>query len=586
MSTPDYLSNSELAARLSSFVNRWNLRENQMIAFISQPSGTVIVTDGLGNDHELSSFPQLQKDVLALMEQLAGGLSDVEAVTAAVAANADRAETAADAAEAAADGMQAIADAAAQSASAAEISETAAAGFAATATEQAGIASGAMEIAADAADIAVTERTAAQTAAVNAGQSALQASEWANKAPDIEIENGQYSARHWAQQAHNAVAGAMHYKGAWDASSGQYPDNPATGHLYVVSAAGTVDGVTYAISDQIVYNGSQWEKIENTQSVTSVAGKTGAVELDADDITTGTLNAARIPALAMDKVNGLQTALDGKAAGAHLHAVADIPALQGALDARAPLLHTHGIADVNELQEELDSKAPQAHSHGWNDISGKPTTFPAQAHSHNWNDISGKPSTFPPQTHDHGWNDISGKPSTFPAQAHSHGWNDISGKPTTFPAQAHSHNWNDISGKPTTFPAQTHSHNWNDISGKPTTFPPAIHNHDYLPLSGGTVTGPIYVNASSHAESRIELMRSGSGRTVRVTSTNVGNVGFYDASSNQWLLRIDSSNNVHFAGSVGNLVQNKGGVSGIQKMTQAAYNALNPKDPNTLYIIT
>jgi len=405
MSTPGYLSNAELAAKVSGVVDRWNLRENQMIALISQPDGTVIVTDGLGNDHELSSFPQLQKDVLALMEQLAGGLSDVEAVTAAVAANADRAETAADAAQAAADGMQDIADAAAQSASAAEISETAAAGSAATATEQAGIASDAMEIAVDAADIAVTERTAAQTAAVNAGQSALQASEWANKAPDIEIEDGQYSARHWAQQAHNAVAGAMHYKGAWDASSGQYPDNPATGHLYVVSVAGSVEGTVYAISDQIVYNGSQWEKIENTQSVTSVAGKIGAVELDAEDIKIGTLHAARIPALAMDKVNGLQTALDGKAAGAHMHALADIPALQGELDGRAPLSHSHAW---NDISNKPPSFPPQAHSHGWNDISNKPTSFPAQAHSHGWNDISGKPTTFPPQSHSHTVANVSG----------------------------------------------------------------------------------------------------------------------------------------------------------------------------------
>jgi len=434
MSTPGYLSNAELAAKVSGVVDRWNLRENQMIALISQPDGTVIVTDGLGNDHELSSFPQLQKDVLALMEQLAGGLSDVEAVTAAVAANADRAETAADAAQAAADGMQDIADAAAasandaaQSASVAETSQVAAASSATTASEQAGIAGGAAEIAADAADIAVTERAAAQAAATMANQHAARADEWANKAPDIEIEDGQYSARHWAQQAHNAVAGAMHYKGAWDASSGQYPDNPATGHLYVVSVAGSVEGTVYAISDQIVYNGSQWEKIENTQSVTSVAGKIGVVELDADDIKTGILNAARIPVLAMDKVNGLQTALDGKAAGAHMHAVADIPALQGALDARAPLSHTHGIADVNGLQGELDSKAPQTHSHGWNDISGKPSTFPAQAHSHNWNDISGKPSTFPAQAHSHNWNDISGKPSAFPPQAHSHSVANVSG---------------------------------------------------------------------------------------------------------------------------------------------------------------
>jgi hypothetical protein len=54
--TPGYVSNAELASRLSTLVDRWNRRENQMIALLTQEEGTVVVTDGLGNNHTLLSF--------------------------------------------------------------------------------------------------------------------------------------------------------------------------------------------------------------------------------------------------------------------------------------------------------------------------------------------------------------------------------------------------------------------------------------------------------------------------------------------------------------------------------------------------
>jgi len=70
------ITTTKLAADLSALVNRWNTRENQMISFISQPTGTVTVTDGAGETHVLPSFPQLQIDMMTQTNALSGQLSD------------------------------------------------------------------------------------------------------------------------------------------------------------------------------------------------------------------------------------------------------------------------------------------------------------------------------------------------------------------------------------------------------------------------------------------------------------------------------------------------------------------------------
>ena len=95
-----------------------------------------------------------------------------------------------------------------------------------------------------------------------------------------------------------AVAGldqAIVLKGTWDASLGTFPGagSAQAGWKYIVSVAGTVDGVTFGIGDTltaILDNAStatytsNWFKADNTEAVFSVAGKVGPVTLDADDV--------------------------------------------------------------------------------------------------------------------------------------------------------------------------------------------------------------------------------------------------------------------------------------------------------------
>ena len=93
-----------------------------------------------------------------------------------------------------------------------------------------------------------------------------------------------------------AVLGALSYQGTWNASTNTptLASGVGTkGYYYVVSVAGStnLDGITdWKIGDWAVYNGTAWQKVDNTESVVSVNGQTGVVVLTAGDIS-GAANA-------------------------------------------------------------------------------------------------------------------------------------------------------------------------------------------------------------------------------------------------------------------------------------------------------
>ena len=87
-----------------------------------------------------------------------------------------------------------------------------------------------------------------------------------------------------------AISGFVTYEGTWNAST----NTPALassvgtkGEYYVVSTTGStnLNGITaWTQGDWAIFNGSVWEKVDNTDLVTSVAGRTGAVTLTTADI--------------------------------------------------------------------------------------------------------------------------------------------------------------------------------------------------------------------------------------------------------------------------------------------------------------
>jgi hypothetical protein len=87
-----------------------------------------------------------------------------------------------------------------------------------------------------------------------------------------------------------AVLGALSYQGTWNASTNTptLASGVGTkGYYYVVSVAGStnLDGITsWVVGDWAVYNGTAWQKVDNTDAVTSVNGYTGTVVLNANDV--------------------------------------------------------------------------------------------------------------------------------------------------------------------------------------------------------------------------------------------------------------------------------------------------------------
>jgi len=88
-------------------------------------------------------------------------------------------------------------------------------------------------------------------------------------------------------QIPDSIIGQVQYMGTWNALTNTPTLNflvpEEKGHYYVVSVAGVFGGIDFQVGDWIISNGSYWEKVDNTDAVTSVFGRIGAIlSLEAD----------------------------------------------------------------------------------------------------------------------------------------------------------------------------------------------------------------------------------------------------------------------------------------------------------------
>ena len=87
-----------------------------------------------------------------------------------------------------------------------------------------------------------------------------------------------------------SLQGGVSYQGTWNASTNSpiLTSSVGTkGYYYVVNVAGTtnLDGITdWQVGDWAIFNGTVWQKIDNTDAVTSVNGYTGTVVLTYSDV--------------------------------------------------------------------------------------------------------------------------------------------------------------------------------------------------------------------------------------------------------------------------------------------------------------
>jgi hypothetical protein len=85
--------------------------------------------------------------------------------------------------------------------------------------------------------------------------------------------------------AWTTITGTLNYQGAWNASTNTPTLVSSVGtnsYYYVVSVAGStnLNGITdWQIGDWAIFNGTIWQKIDQTNLVTSVNGQTGAVSV-------------------------------------------------------------------------------------------------------------------------------------------------------------------------------------------------------------------------------------------------------------------------------------------------------------------
>jgi hypothetical protein len=84
--------------------------------------------------------------------------------------------------------------------------------------------------------------------------------------------------------------GDLNYQGTWNASTNTPTLTSSVGtkgYYYVVNVSGStnLNGITdWVVGDWAVFNGSIWQKIDNTDAVTSVNGQTGTVVLTYTDV--------------------------------------------------------------------------------------------------------------------------------------------------------------------------------------------------------------------------------------------------------------------------------------------------------------
>jgi hypothetical protein len=88
----------------------------------------------------------------------------------------------------------------------------------------------------------------------------------------------------------SALVGGVMYEGTWNASTNTptiVSSVGSKGDYYIVATAGStnINGITsWNVGDWIIFNGSTWDKVDNTDAVSSVNGYTGAVSLVTNDV--------------------------------------------------------------------------------------------------------------------------------------------------------------------------------------------------------------------------------------------------------------------------------------------------------------
>jgi hypothetical protein len=247
-----------------------------------------------------------------------------------------------------------------------------------------------------------------------------------------------------------AVVGGVTYQGTFDTSSPVDLSNAQKGDLYIISVAGSYQGQTWAVGDHLLVNAdmggtispSKIDKVDNTDAVTSVAGKTGAVTLVAGDVsglaavaTSGAYSdLSGTPTLAAVATSGAYSDLSGTptlgTAAAEdvgtaasnvvqLDGSARLPAVDGSQLINLPSAPVTSVAGktgvVTLVAGDIGGLATVATTGAYSDLSGTPT-LATVATTGAYSDLSGTPTLATVATTG-AYSDLTGTPTLGTAAA-------------------------------------------------------------------------------------------------------------------------------------------------------------------------
>jgi len=117
-------------------------------------------------------------------------------------------------------------------------------------------------------------------------------------------------------QINDALLGNVNYQGLWNSATNA-PDLTVVGtkgHYYINTVSGIQFGKYWENGDWIISDGNDWAKVDNTDAVSSVAGRTGNIILTKDDIEglTATLAATAVDSNVVHKLGNITESINGE----------------------------------------------------------------------------------------------------------------------------------------------------------------------------------------------------------------------------------------------------------------------------------
>tara|TARA_R110000868_G_scaffold25954_1_gene100531 strand:- start:896 stop:3655 length:2760 start_codon:yes stop_codon:yes gene_type:complete len=162
------------------------------------------------------------------------------------------------------------------------------------------------------------------------------------------------------------ITGGVIYKGTWSAATNtptlvSPTDSTTLGSYYVVSEAGTRFSLDFNIGDWVISNGSTWQKVDNTDAVSSVFTRTGAVVAANGDYTASNITNVPSGNISAVTVQAALNELDGDISAAQEILTATVTNAESTAITRGQVVYVFS-ATGNRISVKLASNASEATS--------------------------------------------------------------------------------------------------------------------------------------------------------------------------------------------------------------------------------